>query len=64
MEIPIRSGHFYQNLKTGDFYFVMHLAKHSETGETLVVYRRLDVPESQTWVRPLEIFRLKFRDWP
>lgn len=47
----------YQHSKTGNFYNVIALAKHSETLEDLVVYEALyDNPESKIWVRPLNMF--------
>ncbi len=47
----------YQHSKTGNFYKVIALAKHSETEEDLVVYECLyDNPVSKTWVRPLKMF--------
>ena len=44
----------YQHFK-GNYYQVLHLAKHSETEEDLVVYHPFDKPES-IWVRPLTMF--------
>lgn len=44
----------YQHYK-GNFYQVLHLAKHSETAEVLVVYRAL-YGEYGVWVRPLTMF--------
>ena len=39
----------------GNLYQVLHMAKHSETEESLVVYRCL-YGEYGVWVRPLAIF--------
>lgn len=44
----------YRHFKGGE-YEVLGMAKHSETGEALVVYRRLDSGRS-LWVRPLAMF--------
>lgn len=42
----------------GNLYEVIAIAKHSETLEDVVVYRCLyDNPQSQIWVRPLQMFR-------
>lgn len=47
----------YQHSKTGNFYKVIAIAKHSETLEDLVVYESLyNNPESKVWVRPLKMF--------
>jgi hypothetical protein len=47
----------YQHSKTGNFYKVIGLAKHSETIEDLVVYECLyDNPKSMLWLRPLKMF--------
>ena len=47
----------YQHSKTGNFYRVVGLAKHSETLEDLVIYECLyDNPRSKLWVRPKKMF--------
>lgn len=61
-------GALYRNTKTDDFYRLLHLAKHTETGEMMAVYRRAGtqtMPESSespgandpgVFVRPLLMF--------
>lgn len=44
----------YQHFK-GNYYQVLHLAKHSETEESLVVYHPFENKED-IWVRPLSMF--------
>jgi len=44
----------YQHFK-GSYYQVLHLARHSETEEYLVVYHPFD-NKNNIWVRPLEMF--------
>jgi len=39
----------------GNFYEVIGVARHSETEESLVVYRPL-YGDKRLWVRPLEMF--------
>jgi hypothetical protein len=47
----------YQHSKTGNYYKVIGVAKHSETLEDLVIYEALyDNPTSKIWVRPLKMF--------
>ena len=47
----------YQHSKTGNFYNVLGVAKHSETLEELVIYESLyENPVSKIWVRPKEMF--------
>lgn len=54
----IRAG-TYRHYK-GGIYKVIAIAKHTETGEEMVVYRSLD-DERQLWVRPLEMFRERIK---
>ena len=49
-----RPGQVYRHFK-GNIYRIMTLADHSETGETLVIYRR-DDPEAKSYARPLDMF--------
>ncbi|KGJ93402.1 DUF1653 domain-containing protein [Thalassotalea sp. ND16A] len=44
----------YQHFK-GNFYRVLHVAKHSETEEEYVVYQPL-YGEQGIWIRPLSMF--------
>lgn len=44
----------YKHFK-GDFYLVEDIAKHSETQEEYVVYRRL-YEDTSLWIRPKEMF--------
>lgn len=60
-------GRIYRHFK-GDHYLVEALARDSETGEDMVVYRKL-YGDGGLWVRPLSMFleevdRLKYPDCP
>jgi hypothetical protein len=44
----------YQHFK-GSYYQVLHLARHSETEEYLVVYHPINTPKD-IWIRPLAMF--------
>jgi putative endonuclease len=47
----------YQHSKTGNFYNVIAIAKHSETLEEFVVYEALyKNPRSKFWIRPKKMF--------
>ncbi|MCX7920606.1 MAG: DUF1653 domain-containing protein [Clostridia bacterium] len=50
----IKVGQKYRHFK-GNEYLVLHVAKHSETLEDLVVYQAL-YGERGIWVRPLTMF--------
>jgi hypothetical protein len=49
--VPGRYRHY-----KGNFYEVIGIARHSETEEELVVYRKL-YGDHSLWVRPLGMFR-------
>jgi len=53
MENKIKTG-IYRHYKEKD-YQVLGVAKHSETGEELVVYKKL-YDDYSLWVRPLKMF--------
>jgi len=50
----LKEGKKYKHFK-GNEYLLLHLAKHSETQEDLVVYQAL-YGERGIWVRPLSMF--------
>ena len=53
----LRPG-IYRHAKSGQLYRVHYVAKHSETGEDLVVYETLYAnPVAKFWVRPLTMFQ-------
>ena len=47
----VEVGEFYRHFK-GDLYRVTDIAKHTETGEYMVVYTN----NVNTWARPLSMF--------
>ena len=52
-------NNYYRNIKTGDVYFVLAIAKDSENPQAMFVcYFR----EQEYWVRPLELFKQKFEE--
>ena len=50
----IKINRVYKHFK-GDYYLVVDIAKHSETKEDYVVYRRL-YGDGGLWVRPMNLF--------
>ena len=53
---PLKPG-IYKHSKSGNFYRVHSIARHSETLESLVVYEALYPNEvARMWVRPLAMF--------
>lgn len=54
MNRQIKPGQKYRHFK-GNEYLVLHVARHSETEELMVVYQAL-YGEGGIWVRPLEMF--------
>lgn len=50
----VQVGGRYRHFK-GNEYRVLHIAKHSETEEEMVVYQQL-YGEQGIWVRPLSMF--------
>lgn len=53
----IKVGQKYKHFK-GNEYLVLHLAKHSETEQDMVVYQAL-YGERGIWVRPISMFEEK-----
>lgn len=58
----------YRNIKTRNYYKVLELAFHTETEETMVVYRVVDVlykeidEKSLIYTRPISSFKEKFME--
>ena len=50
----VQINRVYRHFK-GDYYLVEDVARHSETGEEYVVYRKL-YGDGGLWVRPLAMF--------
>ncbi len=50
----IKINGIYKHFK-GDYYFIVDIAKHSETKEKYVVYRSL-YGDNSLWIRPLDMF--------
>ena len=50
----VKKNNIYKHFK-GDYYFVIDVAKHSETKESYVVYRKL-YDDCSLWIRPMDMF--------
>lgn len=50
----IKINGIYRHFK-GDYYLLVDIAKHSETGEEYVIYRKL-YEDCSLWIRPLDMF--------
>lgn len=50
----VTPGSIFRHFK-GGLYEIVDFAKHTETGEVMVVYRSLNEPD-KTWVRPADMF--------
>ncbi len=50
----LKINRVYKHFK-GDSYLVVDVAKHSETGEDYVIYRKL-YDDGGLWIRPLAMF--------
>ncbi len=50
----LKVNRVYRHFK-GDYYLVVDVAKHSETGEEYVVYRKL-YEDGSLWIRPKAMF--------
>ena len=57
MDRTIVVGGFYRHFK-GFLAHVLYIARHTETGEKLVIYRNLH-NTSEVWARPVEMFAEK-----
>ena len=59
----IEVGRIYRHFK-GSTYYIRHIAEHTETGETMVVYSKIDLEsksglgalKSKVYVRPYAMF--------
>ena len=54
MDRELKLHHLYRHFK-GNLYYVVDVARHSETGEDLVIYRAM-YGEHGLFARPVEMF--------
>ena len=62
----IKVGRIYRHFK-GSTYYIRHIAEHTETGEAMVVYSKIDLEsknglgalKSKVYVRPYSMFASK-----
>lgn len=52
MKTNIHSNQVYKHYK-GNIYVVLHIAKHTETEEDMVVYTKFATVDDTIWVRPV-----------
>ena len=50
----LKINRVYRHFK-GDYYIVIDIANHSETGEQYVLYRKL-YGDGSLWIRPINMF--------
>lgn len=50
----LKINRVYRHFK-GDYYIVIDIANHSETGEQYVLYRKL-YEDGSLWIRPINMF--------
>lgn len=55
MEKLVSIGGVYEHFK-GTIYIVNNIAKHTETGEELVIYCKWPPPYDEVWARPIKMF--------
>ena len=51
----VRAGQVWRHWKEGTYYFVVAVARHSETLEEMVVYRRTN-DSDEFWARPVNMW--------